>query len=392
MSKKIQQKNKSGQYFTKDIGLKQKVAEYILNNPSVILEPSIGRGDLVSHIIENKNDIIFDMYELDTTIELLPEIVRDAVKYGDFMVQNICRMYKTIIGNPPYIRTKTGNLYIDFTRKCFNLLEQNGELVFIVPSDFLKLTSSSALLNDMMTEGTFTHIYHPHNENLFENASIDVIIFRYCKNASLDKRVLYNDEVMYITNSNGLITFSDVQMDVNSEDRVLIQDYFDVYVGIVNGKEEVYKSETLGNISVLNGKNKTNKYIFIESFPTENQAVNEHLLEHKSELISRKIKSFNETNWFEWGAPRNITTIKTQMGKECIYICNLTRNTEIAFLGNVQYFGGSLLILIPKKTCNLPTVVEYLNSSQFTHNFIFSGRFKIGHRQLCNSYIPKDTL
>jgi adenine-specific DNA-methyltransferase len=185
MSKKVQQKNKSGQYFTKDIGLKQKVAEYILNNPSVILEPSIGRGDLVSHIIENKNDIIFDMYELDTTIELLPEIVRDAVKYGDFMVQNICRMYKTIIGNPPYIRTKTGNLYIDFTRKCFNLLEQNGELVFIVPSDFLKLTSSSALLNDMMTEGTFTHIYHPHNENLFENASIDVIIFRYCKKYSI---------------------------------------------------------------------------------------------------------------------------------------------------------------------------------------------------------------
>jgi adenine-specific DNA-methyltransferase len=152
MSKKVQQKNKSGQYFTKDIGLKQKVAEYILNNPSVILEPSIGRGDLVSHIAERNNDIIFDMYELDTTIELLPEIVRDNVKYGDFMVQNIDKAYITIIGNPPYIRTKTGNLYIDFTKKCFNLLEQNGELIFIIPSDFLKLTSSSALLNDMMTE------------------------------------------------------------------------------------------------------------------------------------------------------------------------------------------------------------------------------------------------
>jgi adenine-specific DNA-methyltransferase len=201
--------------------------------------------------------------------------------------------------------------------------------------------------------------------------------------------VLYNDKHLYITNSNGLITFSDIRV---GEGHVLIQDYFDVYVGIVNGKEEVYKSETLGNISVLNGKNKINKYIFIESFPTENPEVNAHLLEHKPELISRKIKSFNETNWFEWGAPRNISTIITHMGKECIYIYNLTRNTEVAFLGNVQYFGGSLLILIPKKTCNLQRVVEYLNSTQFTHNFIFSGRFKIGHRQLCNSYIPKDTL
>jgi len=391
MSKKQpqQQKHKHGQYFTKDAGLKQKVSEYVLNNNSVILEPSIGRGDLVSHILETNTGCTVDMYELDTTIELLPEIDRSKVKYGDFMAQHIDRLYTTIIGNPPYIRTKTGNLYIDFTRKCFNLLEQNGELVFIVPSDFLKLTSSSLLLNDMMIEGTFTHIYHPHNENLFENASIDVIVFRYCKNADLEKSVLYNDKVMYITNSNGLITFSEARVE---SDQVLLQDYFDIYVGIVNGKEEVYKNEELGNISVLNGKNKINKYIFVESFPSENAAVNAHLLEHKPELISRKIKSFNEKNWFEWGAPRNITTIRSQMGKECIYIYNLTRNTEVAFLGNVQYFGGSLLILIPKKTCNLQTVVGYLNSAQFTHNFIFSGRFKIGHRQLCNSHIPKEFL
>ena len=80
------------------------------------------------------------------------------------------------------------------------------------------------------------------------------------------------------------------------------------------------------------------------------------------------------------------------MGKECIYIYNLTRNAEVAFVGNVQYFGGSLLILIPKKTCNLQTVVGYLNSQQFKHNFVFSGRFKIGHRQLCNSHIPKEFL
>jgi adenine-specific DNA-methyltransferase len=387
MSKKVQQKH--GQYFTKDAGLKQKVSEYVLNHPSIVLEPSIGRGDLVSHILQTNSDCIVDMYELDTTIELLPEIDRSKVKYGDFMAQNIDKTYTTIIGNPPYIRTKTGNLYIDFTRKCFNLLEQNGELVFIVPSDFLKLTSSSDLLNTMMTEGTFTHIYHPHNENLFENASIDVIVFRYCKNADLEKSVLYNDKLMYITNSNGLITFSEAQV---AEGQVLLQDYFDVYVGIVNGKEEVYKSEELGNIDVLNGKNKVNKYIFIESFPTENEAVNAHLLKHKSELICRKIKSFNENNWFEWGAPRNITTIRSQIGKECIYIYNLTRNAEVAFSGNVQYFGGSLLMLIPKKTCNLQTVVGYLNSPQFKHNFMFSGRFKIGHRQLCNSHIPKEFL
>ena len=392
MPKKQQTKHNHGQYFTKDVGLKEKVFEYILNQPCVILEPSIGRGDLVSHIIKKNTSCTIHMYEIDMTIELLPEINRSNVNYGDFMLQKIDRLYTTIVGNPPYVRTKTGNLYIDFTRKCFHLLEPNGELIFIVPSDFLKLTSASSLLNDMMIAGTFTHIYHPHNENLFENASIDVIVFRYCKNADLEKRVLYNDIPMYITNSNGLITFSDVQFDTSSENHVLLQEYFDIYVGIVNGKEEVYKHETLGNISVLNGKNKINKYIFVESFPTENTEINQHLLKNKDDLICRKIKSFNETNWFEWGAPRNITTIRNQIGKECIYVYNLTRNTEVAFLGNVQYFGGSLLIMIPKKTCNLQSVISYLNSNQFKHNFMFSGRFKIGHRQLCNSYIPKEFL
>jgi len=56
----------------------------------------------------------------------------------------------------------------------------------------------------MMTNGTFTHIFHPHNEKMFDNASIDVIVFRYCKNNLIDKKVLYNDKLLYITNSNGL--------------------------------------------------------------------------------------------------------------------------------------------------------------------------------------------
>ena len=46
---------------------------------------------------------------------------------------------------------------------------------------------------------------------------------------------------------------------------------------------------------------------------------------------------------------------------------------------------GNLIILIPKKNCDLKKVVSYLNSISFKKNFIYSGRFKIGHRQLSNS-------
>lgn len=382
-------KHKLGQYFTTHNELKEKVFEFILNSPCNILEPCIGQGDLITFVTDKIPSITFDMYEIDTKIKLLNTIQKDNVVYGDFIKQTITKTYKTIIGNPPYVRTKKGNLYIDFTEKCYNLLDNNGELIFIVPSDFLKLTSASKLLNIMMATGTFTHIFHPHNEKMFENATIDIIVFRYCKNSLIDKSVLYNDKLLYITNSNGLITFGEEEENINS---VLFQDYFDIYVGLVSGKEDVYKNEDIGNIEVLNGEDKFNKYIYIDNYPCDNETINNYLLIHKEELIERKIRRFNENNWFEWGAPRNINSIKTNIGKDCIYLYNLTRKSNVSFLGKVTYFGGGLIMLKPKKECNLNNIVSYINSNRFKDNFMFSGRFKIGHRQICNSYIPQEYL
>jgi adenine-specific DNA-methyltransferase len=377
-----------GQYFTTNIILKEMIFKFILNNPSNILEPSIGRGDLIVFIKEKIYNITFDMYEIDTTIKLLDKIEKEIIIYGDFLKQIITKKYKTIIGNPPYIRTKTSNIYIDFIEKCYNLLDDNGELIFIVPSDFLKLTCASKLLNIMMNNGTFTHIYHPNNEKMFDNASIDIIIFRYCKNSLIEKEVLYNDKLLYIINNDGLITFSEIKHNYN----VMFKDYFDIYVGLVSGKDEVFRNKIFGNIDVLNGEDKNEKYIYIEKFPSDNDDLNKYLIQNKEKLLERKIKKFNDNNWFEWGAPRNINTINNNIGKDCIYIYNLTRKSNVAFIGKINYFGGGLIMLKPKKECNLNKIISYINSNIFKDNFIFSGRFKIGHRQISNSYIPTEYL
>ena len=371
-----------GQYFTTDPTLQYIILDFIKNNPKTILEPSIGRGDLVKYITENSN-VNFDMYELDESIELLEDIDREKVNYGDFIKAKISKKYKTIIGNPPYIKKSTGNLYLEFIEKCFNLLKIKGELIFIVPSDFLKLTSASKLLIKMMKSGTFTHIYHPNNENLFANASIDIIVFRYYNWPKQKKKTLYNNQLKYLINTNGIITFSNTEITNN----FIIGDYFNVYVGMVTGKEAVYKNNQFGNITLLNKKNVRDKYIFIEVFPTPNENLNNYMLENKDILINRKIKSYTEQNWWLWGAPRNMINIEKNIGKKCIYVSNLTRNKEVAFEGKVEYFGGALLMLLPKKEVNLKKIVEYLNSDTFQENYTFSKRFKIGQRQLSNSYV-----
>jgi len=92
------------------------------------------------------------------------------------------------------------------------------------------------------------------------------------------------------------------------------------------------------------------------------------------------------------GALRNINTMKENLNKECIYTHNLTKQKNVAFKGTVNYFNGNLLILIPKEKINLNKIIDYLNSNIFKNNFMFSGRFKIGHRQISNSYIDISDL
>ena len=377
--------HKLGQYFTTNIELKRMVNKFILNNPDTILETSCGQGDLVSYITKKHPKIKFDMYEIDDKIKLLETVKIDDVIYGDFLEQTITKKYKTIIGNPPYIKTRSGNLYIDFIKKCFNLLETKGELIFIVPSDFLKLTCATKLLSDMIKVGTITHLYHPNDEKLFENASIDIIIFRYCKDETLSNKIIVNDTNMFMTCNEGMVTFTKKNIDETKYKS--LKNYFDAYVGIVSGKESVFKNDELGNVTINNGIDKQDKYILINKYPSENDEIDEYLLKNKKILISRSIRKFTEKNWFEFGALRNIKYVEENINKDCIYVYNLTRKEKIAYVGKIGLFGGGLIMIVPKNNYDLKKIVDYLNSDAFKNNFMFSGRFKIGHRQLCSSQI-----
>lgn len=233
----------------------------------------------------------------------------------------------------------------------------------------------------MLDLGSFTHFYHFDREDLFKNASIDVIIFRYQLNFFNNNVVYYNNDLSTLKNCDGMIIF----IDINNE-TYKISEYFDVYVGLVSGADKVFKNEQYSNIEVLTGNNKREKYILIDNFPTSNDEFNSYFLSKKDILISRKIRKFNDTNWYQWGALRNYDKIVANWDRECIYVHNLTRNEKIAFKGNVEFFGGNLLIMIPKTDIDLNQCLDYLNSLDFKSNFMYAGRFKIGQRQLANSY------
>jgi len=135
-----------GQYFTISDELQQYVFDKVKNKRSHLLEPSFGAGHLLKKFKEFDDNYPMTCYELDATIRpIITFNEYQNMNYGNFTTQLITQKYKTIIGNPPYVKQRNGrNLYIKFIEQCYSYLDDGGELIFIVPSDFIKLTSADA--------------------------------------------------------------------------------------------------------------------------------------------------------------------------------------------------------------------------------------------------------
>ena len=370
-----------GQYFTVDESLQKFVFNMTQNKGQPLLEPSFGAGHLLKLFLASNPDYPMVCYEIDKKITPCVKFNdSQTVIYVDFVKEKFNRKFKTIIGNPPYVKQKKGrNLYLQFIELCLNLLEVDGELIFIVPSDFLKLTSAAGLIRKMVSEGSFTDFLFPHNEKLFNDSVVDIVVFRYQKGLKTTT-CNYNGVAKAWRFSDGIITFHSLTASASAS-TVTIGSLFDVFVGFVSGRNEIFCNEN-GKLDLLCDKDSVKKFIYIDKFPSGVLAIDNHLEKHKKELMGRQIRKFNDDNWFTWGAIRNKAAIEERMGKDCIYVRTMTRQAEVAFAGKVQFFGGSLLCLVPKVDgLDLAPILKVLNSADVRQEYIYSGRFKIGHKQ-----------
>lgn len=372
-----------GQYFTTSTRLQEFIYNHVQNKGRPLLEPSVGAGHLLQPFLTANAAYPITAYEIDPAINRLPLQPMQSPIIANFLTAEIEEQFDTIIGNPPFVKRKgQPNLYIDFVRKCVDLLSPTGELLFIVPSDFLKLTSAATLLQSMVAKGAFTDFIFPNNEGLFAGAAIDVVGFRYQR--GLDQSVTQakvDGTPMHVRCNKGIITFASTPATATGTNT--IADRFNVYVGIVSGRDNIYKRD-IGETDILVDKDTVERFILPRSWPPANPEIAAYLTTTKATLMERKIRKFNETNWWQWGALRNITAIEAAIGQPCIYVRNMTRADEVAFVSTVQLFGGSLLCLIPKE----PIAEEALAAAaaainQKREEYLYSGRFKIGQKQVC---------
>lgn len=362
-------KENLGQFFTPSHIVKQMVA--LIQNNGVIIEPSCGPGAFLHQLPENAVGI-----ELDKTVAHPKALIMD---FFDCTIKA-----DTIIGNPPYVRYQDihpdtlpklpsgfdnrSNLYLFFIEHSINLLNDGGELIFIVPRDFIKTTSALKLNERLYTQGGFTYWQEFGDEKVFADASPNVVIFRWVKNQSHSIPVSFY---------NGYLSFGEECLD---KKKIYLNTLFDICVGGASGANGIF-IESSGNIELVTSDTKrtglTKKAHYV-SAPTD------YLQKHKTTLLARKIKTFNENNWWEWG--RKIRYIDGPK----IYVNNKTRDMQPFFTNESGWFDGSVLALIPKATNTYPIqdLIEILNNTDWdSQGFLVGGRLVFGQRSLSNAYI-----
>ena len=363
---------KIGQYFTKDERLQAKVLQ-LCKNSGAFLEPSAGEGHLVSVFEKNYSDIV--ALELDSTLE---PCCKTKMVYMDFFDYPYSNRFDTIFGNPPYLKNRmlsaeskekmdeysclsNCNIFYNFIEKSFFHLNPGGELIFIIPREFTNSTRAIPLRELLFKNGTITDFIDYEEEKLFKDAAPNIIVIRYEKH-NLSHKTNYERKGNVVVLNETLHNGSYLFVGDSSLKRKCLSDFFDIKVGIVSGLNSVFERESNFAYSIIcsdflkTGKRRIFTFaddFTLEEIKKEDIELYNYLLLNKELLMSRKIKNFDESNWYHWGAVRNLKQM--QQKGACIYVNAKTREQQPFFVEERGYYDGSILALYAKDEVDLET-------------------------------------
>jgi len=367
-----------GQVFTPPAVVAQMLA--LRENRGRVLEPSCGEGAFIAALPEA------------VALELDASIAPSSAQIVDFFAYPETEKFDTIIGNPPYVRSRdvlpeTGklltsqlldghsNLYLHFIEKCVRHLNPRGELIFITPRDFLKSTGSKRLNTWLYEQGTFTDLLDLGDVRIFEGAAPNCMIWRFVR-GDLSHRTR-DGRRMVLAGGQLFFTRGIYSVPANS--------VFSVRVGAVSGADTIFANDALGDTdfvcshTVQTGQ--TKRMIFKAASPEART----HLLTHKPTLLARKVIRFDEHNWWKWGrfhadneAPR-------------IYVNQKTRHAQPFYLHDCRNWDGAVLALFPhRKDADVKKLAAQLNEVDWAElGFVCDGRFLFAQRSLEQALLPE---
>ena len=369
----------------------------LVRNRGRVLEPACGDGAFLQH------------FPFALGIEIDPRHAPAGARVMDFFALPDKESFATIIGNPPYVRYQDipattrrlvrrsvldgrSNLYLFFIEKCLRHLAPGGELVFITPRDFVKATSAVPLNRLLHAAGTITDFVELGDSRLFDGATPNCAIWRFERD-NFSRRTRYAAQGV----ADGLAGLARLQWEernfVESGGHLLftrgdyglhLADIAFVKVGAVSGADDLYASEAYGNrnfvCSSTVSSGQTRRMLWCE--PGEPPPA--VLVPHKERLIARRIRAFDETNWWQWGRGYH------QSAQPRVYVNSKTRRGQPFFVHPCTHYDGAVLAIFPRAPAvDVQALAAALNTVDWADlGFVCDGRFLFAQRSLEQTPLP----
>jgi adenine-specific DNA-methyltransferase len=390
-------KEQLGQYFTVDERVQAAMVKLVKHRTGHALEPSAGAGHLASALASARPSLDIDCVEVDKT---LPWNGPGSPECAEFMTwsQGRSGQYDVVFGNPPYVSVRAlsptmqrtlaqdltnwhgkANLYHLFIHRSAQLLSDGGELVFIVPTDWMYQTATASLRAELATLGSVTHVINLGEEKVFPDADVPALcIFRF-QRGSRSRTVRYRtglsgkwENRRLHTTENRWFFLDTATAELTRDWRPLGEQYVP-RVGMVTGLDAAFSTrpnavERRATRMLLTTTRTeaafidANRFACIDDVP---RRAREHLLAHKHQLLERRIRAFDESNWWQWGAIRNLGEMAS--GTERFYALAKTRSPEPFFThtGSGFYSAGVVGLFKLPGAMQMDAAVNAANSAAF---------------------------
>lgn len=350
-----------------------------------VLEPSCGDGAFAGRLPGC------------VAIELDRRVAPAYATVMDFFAYPLAERFDTVIGNPPYVKYQDipadtvrrldgtrfdgrSNLALFFIEKSVRHLEPGGELIFIVPREFIKLTAARKLNRWLFEHGTITHWIETGDTRLFDGAVPNCAIFRY-ELGNLSRKTRYRAwgapwEQRSFAEMDGQLSFPKTRLTVP------LATLFHVKVGAVSGADRLF-THPEGNREFVCSKT-------IDTGATRRMLYNlrhPSLEPHKATLLQRRVRHFDESNWWMWGR-----AFHDAPGQPRIYVNGRTRRPQPFFTHPCEAYDGSILALFPKVAgMDIDQATALLNTAVpwSELGFVVDGRFLFSQRSLQTLLLPE---
>lgn len=331
-----------GQVFTPAHIVDEMIGLITFKNPS-ILEPSSGDG---AFYFQLKN-----IFKNITSIELDGDVAHKGAKIIDFFDFKPKEKFDVIIGNPPYVEHRLldreifnkfdsrcihkPNLYMLFIERSLEMLKENGELIFIIPTEWATAASFKPVLKDIVANHTI-QFFKLVDENVWDNASVTTAIVKIKKGT--------HKKIPYYLTKNGKLIF---------------------------GKKPILKFN--GKIQVKVGAASGNNSYFFNDLQGDTEFVTSKTIRTKKTY--KAIYEKEKDNWI-----RKIPK-KPAWAKNQIFVNSKTRETKPFYtLGSgIKFYDASVLCLytdLSLKDTNL--IAEKLNKINWKEMGVYkNGRYHL---------------